>query len=971
MGRTDARLLSALLILLFWRIASAADSSTIHFDIPAGDAQTTLLQFVAQANIEMLYSSDDVRGVMTHALSGEYTVPEALRRMIDGTGLEMSFERDFTFASIKPGRKTGKRGKSGTSEDVRVGEARGDSWSGVPSGLIEGQLEQVVVTGTLLHDVADVVSPVQVLKRDDVGRVNYGSVGEMAQMLPLSSRAGPNESYQSAGNFTRGTSVNLRGLGAGATLVLVNGRRQAMAGNEGDFVDLSGIPWAAVERIEVVPDGQSALYGSDAIAGVVNVVMRSDAKGNETTGRLGSTTDGASERLASQVSSLEWSSGHMLAAYQYAERGRLAAGDRSYAASSDKRSLGGSDFRSTRASPGNVLNPVTLLPAYAIPASGVRSVADLIPNSTNLQDRNFVLELLPFRQDHSAFVTASQEFGRAEFFIDSRVNKRHIHQLNYGVELNLLVPASNPYAFNPFPGRPLVVGYNFVDTLGPAALEAKSVGSGTTAGARAVFGDWHLELSATRSTEVADFTIRNQPDASRLQAALADPDPLSTFNLFGDTNPETLNSMRLDRWWSTKSALSDATFIADGKLWSSTSVEGKLAVGAAWRNEHFERSLPTEGSFSRSVKSLFAEARVPIAPVVSSRRSYPRLELSAAGRLEEYNDFGSSTNPRLAIKWAPTSELRVRTSWGTSFRAPRLVDVYDFNSTIAILGVIPDPQAKAGMSPVLVRQGANRELHEETARTWTFGLDFAPDAFPIRASLTYFDVAYQGRIVRPGPFVSADILREEAQWTSVITRNPTRAEVDAICDDPQFRGNRAQCRSTPVAAIVDQRQHNMATTNARGVDLDADVTAQTSVGLFEANLRAAYTLEFSQRGSDSAPSIDIVDTVGNSLALKLRAGAEWHQRPDSGWGASLGLEYDGAYRDGATGRRVSSFKSIDLAMDYLTGPALGSLSNVSFELAMSNVLNASPPFIDREAGYDVANGAPFGRVTTMMVRKRW
>jgi hypothetical protein len=300
-----------------------------------------------------------------------------------------------------------------------------------------------------------------------------------------------------------------------------------------------------------------------------------------------------------------------------------------------------------------------------------------------------------------------------------------------------------------------------------------------------------------------------------------------------------------------------------------------------------------------------------------------------------------------------------------------LVDVYDLKSSFAVLLVVPDPRSKAGVSPVVMRQGANRDLHEETATTWTFGLDFAPESVPIRASLTYFDVVYRGRIVRPGPYVATDILREETQWASVITRNPTRDEIYAICDAPYFRNDRSQCKSTPIAAILDQRQRNMATTNARGLDLNADATARTNYGTFSTNLRAAYTLRFGQRGSDSSPSIDILDTIGNPLALKLRAGAEWRQRSDSGWTASFGFEYNGDYQDADIRERIGSFKSMDTAMGYRFGPARGPLSNLSLEVAVSNVLDAAPPFIDREAGYDVANAAPFGRVTTVMVRKSW
>jgi iron complex outermembrane receptor protein len=793
----------------------------------------------------------------------------------------------------------------------------------------------------------------------------------MAQMLPLASRAGINDSYQSAFNFGRGMAANLRGLGAGATLVLVNGHRQAMSGVDGDFVDLSSIPWSAVERIDVLPDGASALYGSDAIAGVVNVITRTDAKGNETIGRLGNTPDGAAEKLASQISAWDWPSGHVLLTYQFAQRGALAAEERAYSASSDKRALGGGDFRSSRASPGNILDPRTLVPAYAIQPSGAGSVSDLIPNFTNLQDRNKALELLPFRRDHGAFISARETIGGTELFLEGRANARRIHQAAYPQEQTLLVPASNPYAINPFPGLPLLVAYSFADSLGPITIEARSFGTDVTSGFRKKIGDWHLEFSATRGDEDLHFTLPNQPDQARLQMALADPSPSSAFNAFGSNNPETLDFIQSGREWSSRSTLSDASLVADRKVWTSNSVEGMLGMGVSWRREHLQRTIPTDASFSRSVNSAFAEIRVPIAPVVSSSSSYPRLELSAAGRVESYSDFGSSTNPRVAVKWAPTSELRVRSSWGTAFRAPKLVDIYDVNSSAIIFAVIPDPRSATGVSPVLIRQGANRELHEETAHTWTVGLDFAPERLPVRASVTYFDIVYRGRIVRPGPLVAGDILREESLWPDIINRQPTRTEIEALCDDRFFRGDREQCRSTPIVAVLDQRQRNTATTIARGLDFSADAETQTTYGLFTATFRMAYTLKFTQRASGASPSADLLDTVGNPLALKSRAGAEWRQRRSSGWFGSIGLEYDGAYRDTSRGSSVNSFKSIDISLGRNTGPALGMFSDTSVDLSIANVLNAAPPFVNTEAGYDVANAVPFGRVTTLSFEKRW
>src|SRR5689334_20507182 len=251
----------------------------------------------------MLYSSDDVRGITTHAFAGDLTVEQAPSQMIAGTGLEMAFENEFTFASIKPTAKieTG----PGTAQVVAALAPR-EAIPSLPQGSAqalanEQKLEEVVITGTLMHGVVDVVSPLQFVTRNDMNRTSYATVQDALQALTFSSKAGPNEDTGATGNFGRGVGANLRGLGAGATLTLIDGHRQPVSGALGDYVDISNIPWSAVERIEVLPDGASALYGSDAIAGVVNIIMRKDLRGAETWARLGSTPDGADEKLVAQL----------------------------------------------------------------------------------------------------------------------------------------------------------------------------------------------------------------------------------------------------------------------------------------------------------------------------------------------------------------------------------------------------------------------------------------------------------------------------------------------------------------------------------------------------------------------------------------------------------------------------------------------------------------------------------------------
>src|SRR5262249_10020509 len=137
----------------------------------------------------------------------------------------------------------------------------------------------------------------------------------------------------------------------------------------GDFVDVSNIPLAAVDRIEILPDGASALYGSDAIAGVVNIIMKDHFDGAETQARFGGTPGGRNDVTVSQLLGTHWGSGNVMLVYQYQNSTELAAAARGYAANADKRPYGGADYRSYFTDPGNILDPNTQQPLYGIPAN--------------------------------------------------------------------------------------------------------------------------------------------------------------------------------------------------------------------------------------------------------------------------------------------------------------------------------------------------------------------------------------------------------------------------------------------------------------------------------------------------------------------------------------------------------------------------------------------------------------------------
>lgn len=974
------------LITSLFGTSLAADARRMHFDIPAGDALKTLQLYYSQTRIDLLYLTDTVRGVQTRAVSGELDPKEALRRMLEGTGLEFTFENDLSFVSIRPAEpeEADPRIRTAALPDGRAPEGAFGMNARMPIAMEE--LQEVTVTGTLIRGVLDIMSPLTFVTRNHMKKSSYATVQDALQQLPFNSNGGPSEDFGGQGNFGRGTSVNLRGLGAGATLVLIDGRRQPYAGMLGDFVDLSNIPWNAVERIEVLPDGASALYGSDAIAGVVNVIMRKDLNGAETLARLGAAPGGADEKLVSQLFGTQWQGGRILGSYQYSERTSLAASERTYAADTDKRPLGGSDHRSFNSSPGNILNPATLAPEFGVAEGlhGKPDLSDLLPGQIRRVNTYEALDLLPHKKTHSFYVSGTQQLGeRVEVFMDGRYSQRDLYQQLSPASQILFVPSTNLYAVNPYPGtRPVAVGYDFGETLGPVMLDATTSSYSGVFGVNVPLSDtWYVTASLSHGRESLKAATRNLVDLPALMTALSSGDPLTAFNPFGENSASVIESIRATQFDEATSSVTSGNVVASGTLLSMSTGPVRLAVGGEWRTERFGSATESgdvsspRSQFERRIESAYAELAIPVIGDADDPWAVPRLELSLAGRYERYSDFGTTANPKVGLKWAPSRSLKLRTSWGTSFKAPKLVDIYDLSRNVAALTMLEDPRSSAGdASLVMVLQGNNPDLKEETAATWTAGIDLAFDALPGFAfSLTYYEVDYKDRIAYPAAASPADILLQEALWSDAVRREPTRAEIDALCTSPSFRGDVAQCTSAPVAAIVDLTLRNLAATRVKGLDLTLDHAFDTRMGRFEMGLAGAYILSFDQAVSRHASMIDVVNSVSNPLALILRGSIDWYQRgmDEPGFNVGLTFGHSGGYADPEMQRRVDALTTVDFRLGYRTSPLAGAFSDVELNLNAANVFDRAPPFVDRDAGYDPSNFDPYGRVVSFSVQKSW
>lgn len=962
-----------------------ASGPVAKFNIPAGDAAQTLHEFYMQSQVQILYLASTVAGVKTHPVNGEFEASDALALMLKGTRLDFQFENERS-ALVVP------QATAGAAMSVKRADSKRHGFS-TPEGLLgEGpDIGEITVTGTLIRGVLDLTLPLQVIGANDVKTSAYATVQDVLRTLPVSGGALYGEDFGGGNNFTYGTALSLRGLPSGATLVLVNGRRQPGAGLDGDFVDVSNIPWTMVKRIEVLPDGTSALYGSDAVAGVINIVLKNELDGAETQARFGLAADGAAESVAAQMFGGRWSTGKWLFGYQFSERTPLMARDRSYAANTDKRSFGGRDFRSFRSVPGNILDPTTLQPVYALPPGQDGSsldADDLAAGAFNYRNTFSDYSLLPYKTIHSALLNLSQKIGdRVELFAEGRITQRDMRrQGGNGNDGDLLfVPASNPFFVDPFGNSPFViVAYSFVKDLGLPVFASRTDNAVGTAGVKTAFaGDWSATVASSYGRERMRYAAFNQVDmgAAAIRSALADPNPATAFNPFGDgsfvNNPQTLESIRYTQRILAASDIGSVSAVADGSLFASKGGLVKAAVGAEIRRERLFRELRGRPqSYERSIDAAFSELLIPLAGDPRDSRAVPRLELTLAGRYEKYDDFGTTFNPKAGLRWIPIDSLKLRGSWGTSFKAPTFIDLHDTSQNVAGSFLFPDPKSQTGRSTVLARQGNNPDLDEATAETWTAGFDLTPPALPgIAISVTGYEIRYNNQIVQPGLTSPFDILGQEDRWAQVITRNPTQAQIDAFCEGPDLMIPVAQCKATVPAAIIDFRKRNLSSTVVRGVDLTLDHSLRNRFGQFGFSLEASYLFDFEQALTDTAPSVSVLDTAQNPLSTRLRGTLDWSRngKNQPGFAAYMAVNHEGSYRNPGSPlvSSVRPWRTLDLRLSYRTARGAGWWNNLECALNGSNVLDKDPPFVDQLWGYDYINAEPVGRVTSFYVQKNW
>lgn len=645
-----------------------------------------------------------------------------------------------------------------------------------------GEVGEVVVTGSRIKR-ADItgVGPATVVTEEAIARTGLTNVETLLQRLPASAgNAGGQTNAYWTGNGYGTAQVNLRGMGINRTLVLLNGRRVVYGGTGANSaVDLNTIPAAIIGRIDVLKDGASAIYGADAVAGVVNIITRNDFEGVEVTGKYGITDEGDGEEfVADLLWGLRGEKGGFTAAVNYQKTEPVNMADREPCGLGEvggqlvcigsASTIGGRavlpngqqiNFNQTPGGNGNFFEPY--------------SAAKHNFNSNPFLNAVSALERISFGVFGDYDLTDSLElFGEFMF-----TNRQSDQIATPGTLRNLTITADN--RTNPT-GQQIVLIQRRLGEPGPRKFFQETDTWRAVGGLRGKFGgDWTWEAAANwgRTTGVDGST--NIANLERVRATIAACAPGGPAGVLcgdylgaGDLTPQVLDyilfTMRDNGGNEQKSVTADVT----GTVFELPAGPLSAAAGVVYREEEGWRdpdSLVVLGVANTNaqqpirgqVKTKEAYAELS-APLLADMPFAQRVELNAAARYSDYNLFGDNWTYKLGLDWTVVEGLRLRATYGTGFRIPSVPELFGgvaegnltttdpcsrySSSTNATLVAncsasgVPTGYVQLG-NTVLTTVGGNQNLKPEKSENLTLGVVFQPTFVPgLSVTVDYFDI---------------------------------------------------------------------------------------------------------------------------------------------------------------------------------------------------------------------------------------
>lgn len=869
-------------------------------------------------------------------------------------------------------------------------------------------MQEVVVTGTLLKKAAPVGSTVITLDQSSLNATGGITIFDQLQSVPQINNLGVTEASRTgtggAGNITYANSINIRGLSPFATLTLLDGHRVPPAGTTGASVDPDSFPSIMMQRVDIVADGASAIYGSDAIAGVANLILRRDVEGVEARVRYG-WADGYDQRSIGVLAGHNWGSGQISIGYENNYHSALNGADRSFFAS-NQTARGGLNYDVPECSPGTIVAGGN---TYAIPAGGVTPATAglLVPGTANLCDVAKYEDLLPKVEHNNFALTLDQQITDGISLYADATYARRIFT-SYGAQATgeLEVPTTNAYFVAP-PGATLTpcspapaapdceqVDYWFGKDLGPQTSSGGFSNNyqGTLGFNFALGRGWSLNLDGTAGRDHDQSLSTTGTNNGALTAALASNSPSTALNVFGGANPTSLLQSIFDSEFLAPGYSGEQVveLKVNGPAFHLPGGDVSTAIGGQWRHDDLQTGLVSGAPgqqlilnqyLNRHSKSVYGEALIPFFGDANALPGAQRLDLDVAVRYENYSDFGTTTNPKIGLDWSPVHGVTLHGTYGTSFRAPLLTELVGPLSG-TFVQTYSDPLSPTGTSVGYTLAGGNLNLRPETATTYTLGVTFNPRA-GANVTVDFFDINYKDQIA--SYLSDLTILQQADQFGSLINRCPSPACTALI--DQYVLGVGPNASKEPVfgpilanpSVFVNGTEQNLGRTRAAGFDLQTSYVLSTDhVGTWNVGLTGTWFTKYDVQFTPGGVTFDERNVIGFPPALRLRGNLGWTAGP---WDAQLFLNFVNAYTntEATPTQRVSAYTTLDLNIVYDFGVAFPGRWTKDFQLTFNvlNIANTDPPYVDIPispnggGGFDPNVANPIGRLISVQLQKKF
>jgi len=848
----------------------------------------------------------------------------------------------------------------------------------------DGKLQRVEITGSSIKRLdAETALPVQVIRREDIDKAGVTTAAELLGKVSASAAGLTDGASFSDISGQRGfNGANLRGIGVSSTLVLLNGRRLANFASPGANagVDLNAIPAAAIARVEVLKDGASAIYGTDAIGGVINFITRADYTGADVSVYGSATQHGGAGKTMATLSGgtgkLTEQGYNVFAVLDYQDNRPLRSSQRDWIGSAYQPDIN-LDVGSSNTYPANVrrvkangsptgprLNPSA--PGCNPPAT-VYAPGSFVGSQACLYDYMQDTEIFPESKRLSLLTRGELELGGGHTLFAEALH--NVTRSTYRISPLTITNLNYPLAGQYYPHS--LIASNKTDLrvslrlaeAGNRTNEVESTAQRLLLGAKGTLAGWDYNTALNHSVNtVDDQYIDGYVRTSAFDSAFA----TGKINPFGASGAEGQSLLQAAKINDAARQSRGTTNVFDAKatrdLFAMAGGNAAIAVGGEYRKEKM-RFTPSallaageirgDGAASgfageRSVKAVYAELNLPL---------LAGLETQLALRHDRYSDFGGTTNPKLGLRWQPAKQAVLRASYGEGFRAPSLSDLYNPPRTGQTNGIYNDPLGcirsgaidntnnpdYCGLQPDKLL-GGRAGLQPETSKQFSAGVVLEPQR-NLTATLDYWKIRKQNVIVAPEGSYFTDPVRNAA----FIARGAA---------DPALPGIPG-----PILSI-DSRLRNIGSLETSGLDLGLNWrSAGSPWGRLGIGLNGTYVLDYVTREAD-APELNGAGVFANDQVVQRwrhTLSIDYDLGP---WSATLQQTFYSHYRDqnpnpDGSARRVKAYQLWDLTGSYAWSKEL------RIRAGIRNLFDSNPPRSNQIysflAGYDPNYTDPRGR----------